>query len=293
MKKIIGLIALIITALIGYAQFLSPPDNSETETQTATSMEVLQNSETSTVREESTTRETAATSTPTETDPLLMQEVPEGISSQILIRKAYVSSYNKDTKQANWVAWCLTREHTSGSYNRNITSFHEDYDVPEPRATHYDYKKSGWSRGHLCPAGDNKWDETAMRESFLMTNMSPQHQALNGGTWNSIEQESRTWARRYGRVYIVTGPLFLNQTHEYIGRNKIAVPEAFWKVILRLGDRPAAIGYICRNSSEKGRKNDYINSIAQIERITKIKFFPHLDPKIKAKIQNEAKLEDW
>ena len=58
-----------------------------------------------------------------------------------------------------------------------------------------------------------------------------------------------------------------------IGKNKIQVPEAFFKVVLRLKDEPKAIGFICRNASAKGRKKtDYVNSVDEVERITGMDF---------------------
>ena len=48
-------------------------------------------------------------------------EIPlplENISEQILYRKGYTVSYNKDHKIPNWVAWHLTAEHTTGPFRR-------------------------------------------------------------------------------------------------------------------------------------------------------------------------------
>ena len=87
-------------------------------------------------------------------------------------------------------------------------------DVPKPRVNNYDYKGSGWSRGHMCPAGDNKWNRDAMYETFLYSNVCPQHPRLNSGDWNEIEMACRRWAEKYGDVYIVCGPVFLRQEHE-------------------------------------------------------------------------------
>ena len=91
-------------------------------------------------------------------------------SEQYLERTSYFVSYNKDTKCPNWVAWHLTAEHADGDIKR-FASYLEDEEVPKPRATNEDYKGSGWSHGHMCPAGDNKWDAEAMKESNLLTNM--------------------------------------------------------------------------------------------------------------------------
>ena len=217
----------------------------------------------------------------------------QNVSEQIIYRKGYVVSYNKDTKNPNWVAWHLTSQHTSGSHKRSGNAFHEDDEVPLPRANNDDYKGSGWSRGHMCPAGDNKWDSDAMYESFLFTNVCPQNSNLNSGVWNQIEMSCRKWAKKYGDVYIVCGPIFFNQEHETIGQSHIVVPEAFFKVVLCLTGEPKGIGFICRNSDGNRKKDMYVNSINQVERVTKMKFFPNLDNAIAEKVKNQSDLSDW
>ena len=206
-------------------------------------------------------------------------EVPaheESATSQLLVRKAYTASYNKETRCPNWVAWELTAEHVDGTMARRNT-YREDEEVPTPRATNLDYKGSGWSRGHMCPAGDNKWDEVAMMESNLLTN----------------ERDCRKWAKRYGQVYIVCGPIFMNQEHEKIGRNEVVVPEAFFKVILRLQPNAKAIGYVVRNNEGTKRKDQFVNSVDQVERITGIDFFPTLPDSIENAIEAKADLREW
>ena len=100
-----------------------------------------------------------------------------------------------------------------------------------PRATNMDYINSGYDRGHICPSGDNKWSEEAQLQSFLYTNCCPQLHNLNAGDWNELEGKCRKWAQQYGGVYIVSGPLLLNKKHKTIGKNKVVVPEAFFKVV--------------------------------------------------------------
>ena len=221
--------------------------------------------------------------------PAPLVNVPE----QILYRKNYIVSYNKDTKIPNWVAWHLTANHTTGDFRRSGGAFHEDIDVPAPRANNNDYKGSGWSRGHMCPAGDNKWDPDAMYESFLISNVCPQNMNLNSGVWNQIEIACRTWAERYGDVYIVCGPILFNKEHETIGMSKVVVPEAFFKVVLCLNEEPKGIGFICRNTEGNRKKDLYVNSIHQVERVTKIKFFPHLRQDIADKVKSQADLNVW
>lgn len=212
---------------------------------------------------------------------------------QILYRKAYTVSYNKETKIPNWVAWHLTAEHTTGPNRRPGNAWHEDMDVPLPRANTFDYRESGLSRGHMCPAGDNKWDADAMYESFLMTNCSPQNRHLNSGDWNQIEMSCRRWAEKYGDIYIVCGPILFRQEHETIGINKIVVPEAFFKVILCLNGSPKGIGFICRNTDGGRSKDFYVNTISQVERITGMTFFPNIPKAIVESVKSKADLKDW
>lgn len=213
---------------------------------------------------------------------------------QILFRANYIVSYNKEYKIPNWVAWHLTDEHTTGDVKRPGNAWHEDLEVPAPRATPGDYKGSGWTRGHMCPAGDNKWDSDAMYETFLFTNCCPQNANLNSGTWNQIEMSCRRWAEKYGDIYIVCGPILLQREHEVIGENEVVVPEAFFKVIACLNKgQEKGIGFICRNTDGNRQKDLYVNSIKQVERVTGITFFPHLTQEMADKVKNDANLDEW
>lgn len=221
--------------------------------------------------------------------PITVKGTPE----QILTRKGYTVSYNMETKIPNWVAWHLTADHTTGDIKRPSNAWHEDLQVPEPRATLADYRDCAWTRGHMCPAGDNKWDADAMYESFLFTNCCPQNGNLNSGVWNQIEMSCRRWAEKYGDVYIVCGPILFRQEHETIGPNKVVVPEAFFKVVLCLKGTPKGIGFICRNTDGSRAKDFYVNSISQVERITGMTFFPNLPKDIADKVKSQANLDDW
>lgn len=226
-------------------------------------------------------------------DKLVMQTSPKGTPEQILKRTGYVASYNKTTLLPNWVAWHLTAERTEGSAKRSGVDFAEDTEVPEPRATDWDYYNSGYDRGHMCPAADNKWSKKAMEESFLFTNMCPQNGNLNRGDWNEMEMACRKWAKKYGDLYIVCGPILYKGKHKTIGKNKVVVPEAFFKVVLRTGDGPQAIGFIYKNTSGNRPKDSYVNTVDEVERITGIDFFPSLPDDVEKKVEAECDLGLW
>lgn len=214
------------------------------------------------------------------------------IPEQLIEKSSFIVSYNKDTKIPNWVAWHLTAEHTDGPIRR-MSNFYEEESVASPRATLEDYRGSGWSRGHMCPAGDNKWSETAMYESFSLVNVCPQNESLNSGLWNRIEMDCRSWARRYGSVYIVCGPLFYNKEHETIGANEVVVPEAFFKVVLCLEGVPKAIGFVVKNNAGTKRKDQYVNTVDEVERLTGYDFFPSLPDSIECMVEAKANINEW
>lgn len=226
-------------------------------------------------------------------DKLVMQTSPKGTPEQILKRTGYVASYNKTTLLPNWVAWHLTAERTEGSAKRSGVDFAEDTEVPEPRATDWDYYNSGYDRGHMCPAADNKWSKKAMEESFLFTNMCPQNGNLNRGDWNEMEMACRKWAKKYGDLYIVCGPILYKGKHKTIGKNKVVVPEAFFKVVLRTGDDPQAIGFIYKNTSGNRPKDSYVNTVDEVERITGIDFFPSLPDNVEKNVEATADIANW
>lgn len=215
-----------------------------------------------------------------------------GVQEIIIKKKAYIVSYNPDTKIPNWVAWHLTGEHSEGAVSRSNV-FYEDEDVPSPKATNEDYKGSGWSRGHMCPAGDNKWDIEAMNQSFSLINVCPQNASLNSGLWNSFEIDCRNWAKRFQDIYIVCGPVFYKQQHEVIGDNEVFVPEAFFKVVMCLNGTPKGMGFIVKNTAGTKKKDLYYNSIDQVERITGIDFFPILPDDIEEEVESRLDMSLW
>lgn len=222
--------------------------------------------------------------------------LPDSISSMILERYCYTVSYNRESRQPNWVMWKLTGDHVMQRKEGVWNEYREDEELPfEIRSTLEDYASSGYDRGHMCPGGDCNWDDEGRDETFVLSNMCPQNPNLNRGDWKEIEMACRKWAENYGCVHIVCGPIFFkSQEHERIGPNKIPVPEAFFKVVLCADPTaPRGIGFICRNTDGNRKKDFYVNSIRQVERVTGYDFFPALHDEIENVVEREANINDW
>ena len=88
-----------------------------------------------------------------------------------------------------------------------------------------------------------------------------------------------SWAKEYGDIYIVCGPIFYKGKHKTIGSNKVAVPDAFFKVVLCMQGTPKAIGFVYKNVEGNRPKDSYVNTVDEVERITGFDFFPALPDK--------------
>ncbi len=222
--------------------------------------------------------------------------IQDTIPSLLLERYCYSVSYNKFTRQPNWVMWQLTGEHVMKRKDGVWNEYRDDIELPsEIRSTLDDYASSGYDRGHMCPGGDCNWDDEGRDETFLLSNMCPQNPNLNRGDWKEIEMACRKWAKQYDNIYIVCGPIFFkSQEHEKIGSHQIPVPEAFFKVILCVeSSNPKGIGFICRNTDGNRKKDFYVNSIRQVERVTGYRFFSNLEDSIKSLVYDMDDINNW
>jgi len=225
-------------------------------------------------------------------------ELPELQSSQpedIVKHLGYTVSFNTDWLIPNWVAYELTAEEVAGGSPRG-NNFVPDPMIYQSPSTE-DYKNSGYDRGHMAPAADMKWSKQAMEESFYTSNICPQNHNLNAGDWKDLEEHVRAMATKYDHIYIACGPI-VSADPKTIGQysyiDRIAVPDAFYKVILRQkGDSWSAIGFMMPNKAGHKPLKTYAMSVEDVEMITDINFFVALPDSIEEKIENYYNLNDW
>ena len=210
-----------------------------------------------------------------------------------LCREGYISAYNYETKQPSWVAYRLTAQSVSSKLKRH-DEFQPDPEVPAKyRAVLSDYKRSGYDRGHLAPYAAMDFNKTSAKQSFYLSNMSPQKGGLNRQGWAKLESDVRFWAQMYKEVYVYTGPVFKNsKTHKTIGKNKIWVPEYFFKVVYA-PKQDKAIAFIMPNA--RVNKKDvakYRVSIKDVEQRTGLTFFNTL-PKAQVAALTDKSSPKW
>lgn len=219
----------------------------------------------------------------------------------------YSLCYRESYEQAEWSAYCLRAFMLQKNVKRT-NDFRPDPQITTGSATLADYKKSGYDRGHLTPAGDMVFEKEAMSETFYMSNMCPQTAAFNRGIWKDLEDQVREWVRLYGAAYIVSGPVLSKPAEEYpsIGESKVAVPEFFYKTILvpiyKDGleqDSPEecadlmAIAFVIPNKNCAGDFWQYAMSVDELEQITGLDFFSLLEDDIENRVEADCNPRPW
>ncbi|MCF0166724.1 MAG: DNA/RNA non-specific endonuclease [Bacteroidales bacterium] len=223
-------------------------------------------------------------------------EIPffeSSLSHETVSHLGYTTCYCNETKIPSWVAYRLDRSDLAGDISRS-DNFVCDPGVKGPQATTYDYKGSGYDRGHMAPAADMKWSSQAMIESFYMSNMCPQAGNLNRGDWKRLEELCRDLTERYDKIYVVCGPVG-RDTLGTIGPGKVHVPAAFFKTLLvETGDRQfSAIGFYFENKSATIPLSKRALSIDSLEVLTGIDFYPSLPDIVERPTEASFTLRDW
>ncbi len=218
--------------------------------------------------------------------------LPTSTTGQIVHHKGYSLSYSELHEQAEWVAYELKKSHLSNT-NFKRPYFEIDKAVKTGAANWRNYKKSGYDRGHLCPAGDRRYSQLTHDETFLTSNISPQEHKFNSGIWNTLEQKVRYWASKYDGVFVVTGGV-LSGEMETIGDEEVSVPKQFYKILIDNNtDKTKIIAFLIPHKNSNKPLYEFVVTVDDIEELTGIDFFPQLDNNIEDKLEASSNYKNW
>ncbi len=213
-------------------------------------------------------------------------------AEEIIQHKYYTLNYNEDHEVANWVSYELDHDRIQNCVKRS-NSFKIDPLVSTGSAEASDYKGSGFDRGHLVPAGDMKFNATAMSETFYFSNMTPQPGPFNQGRWGQLENLMRAWALKYKKIWIVTGPILIPNLPTMGKRNQVSIPEEYYKVILRKeGKGYKGIAFLMHTNVPYRDLMSYTTSIDQVEELSGFDFFEFLNSDQEI-AERETDLQSW
>lgn len=232
--------------------------------------------------------------------------LPEGVpkpagatpNETLLVQRDYVIDYDKVLRIPLWTAERIVARRLGRERDR-INCFRADPRLKKPVASApVDYREPVYDQGHMTPNGDMTMSANSVVNSFIMSNMTPQYCQFNRGVWQILEVLVRHWAAEKKTLYVITGSV-LDRDHNgqrdpddqakrmksKNGKQRVAIPSAIYKIIA--GKRPdgsfdvltillpndqtdlngaAAVQYLA----------DHIRSLADLESVTGLKFFPDL-----------------
>ena len=215
--------------------------------------------------------------------PQLFRETRYGMptADQILPNRNYLIGYSYLFRQPRWAMQVIDGRAKDVSVDRQ-DCFRTDLRIPEEfRATIADYSGSGYDRGHLVPSADSNSSRLENSETFLISNMAPQHPDLNRKVWRILEDKVRKTAliQKVVEVYAISGPVFdITKPFSKIG-DDVVVPHEFFKTILVEDNRGKFKFYsflIPNKEMDNQEVNDFATSVNYIEFRTGLKLWDRL-----------------
>ena len=225
-------------------------------------------------------------------DPEILA-IPKFSGDNYIVHTGFSLLYSEKHEQAAWVAYVLSSEEVNGGVARS-NNFREDPSIISGSAALVDYKGSGYDRGHLAPAGDLKWSESSMKDSFFMSNMSPQEPGFNRDLWKRLEEWTRDQAKMNDGLIVITGPVLTDGPYKEIGKNGVDIPKRYFKVLLDYTEPEIkAIGFIMNNEASKENILNFAVSIDQVEEITGVDFFYLLPDTQEKNLESQINTNQW
>ena len=234
--------------------------------------------------------------------------LPKLESGEQLINHSAISLvYSENFEQAKWVAHIITPEIITGKIHRT-NDFRPDPKVATGTAVEKDYFLKteyadkpteydgfGYDRGHLASSADFRWSPIALSESYFYSNMSPQLPEFNREIWAKLENTIRGYVYQNpdNPLYVVTGPL-LKDNLPTIQRstNQVAIPNAFWKVVID-PKQGRGIGFLFPHAASTNPIETFATTIDEIEKLTGIDFFHNLPDDQENQLESDSNKTPW
>jgi len=207
-------------------------------------------------------------------------------ADQYVCHEQYAVAYSYETRNPVYTTEFLDESHTGDLPRTN--DFKVDPAIPaERQATPADYvgavcDLSGGTdrcdKGHMTPDQDFSACAQCVHESFYMSNMVPQNLKNNEVVWKNMEVLIRKYAAsRPKGVYVITGPAYRNpaQPTATIGKNKVWVPDALFKVVID-AETGESTTFFMPNAPQADLPK-FVMSLSAVEDVTGITFDPGLN----------------
>lgn len=215
--------------------------------------------------------------------------------THILRNDAFMLAYSEKLANPLWVTYRVTQHQQP--YGKR-PRFQTDWRSIR-RIQYQDYTGSGYTRGHHAPNYliGSRYGYQAQKQTFLMTNISPQLAQFNSKIWQRLEEVSADYfSKWYPEFWVITGPIF-DASPQWMKGAKIAIPTAFYKIFIRpaaTGVTPTSLAMIMpQTAPENGNLLHYVTTIDEVEARTGIDFLWQLDDPIENQVEAAKNAQAW
>ncbi len=217
---------------------------------------------------------------------------------RILRNHGFILGYSDLRGNPLWVEYALTPEANTPSLKRP-NRFETDWRSIN-RVSHDSYQNSGYDRGHMTPnyAISHLYGRAGQADSFLMTNITPQKPKLNQQLWQHLEEtEIKHFAKLFGKVWVITGPVFSGTVERLSSDWVVEIPDAFYKIYITEaapGKPSVALAFLVPQAvNGKEPLAQFVTSIDNIEAQTGLDFFAELNDRIEAHLEAAIEPLPW
>jgi endonuclease G len=237
---------------------------------------------------------------------LLYQGVPKSLNAEnidtwfrIFRNHGFILGYSDLRGNPLWVEYALTPVEESAPSLKRPGRFETDWRSIN-RISHDSYQQSGYDRGHMAPnyAMSRLYSKQGQADSFLMTNITPQKPKLNQRVWQRLEEvEINYFAKTFGKVWVITGPVFSGTAERLASAWTVEIPDAFYKIYITEATpntKPIALGFLIPQTV-KGKEplSQFVTSIDNIEAQTGLDFFSELNDSIEVSLEATKQPLPW
>ena len=149
---------------------------------------------------------------------------------QIIDKQVYTICYSYKYKGAKYIAYTLDGSKVNKLNIKKRPRFYSQKSIPiKYRSKSSDYKNSGYDRGHIASDASFDYDKKVLSKVYTMANIIPQTPNINRIVWKKAEKYARYLAIQLASINIINGIVY-KENSKKIGKNKISVPTAFWKI---------------------------------------------------------------
>lgn len=150
---------------------------------------------------------------------------------KIIDKQVFNICYDYKYKGALAVAYTLDGKLVNRTNIKKRGRFYTEKNLAKRYRSHTkDYTHTGYDRGHLANDASFDYSVKSMRKTYTMANIVPQAPNVNRKIWIKAEKYERLMATKLGKVNVVNKVVY-NKKPKRIGRNKIAVPSGFYKIL--------------------------------------------------------------